>query len=809
MDNENTGIKLSSNIVFPSQLDSFENKKKEEWGLKLAMAISNEWFFGYNITNNTMAKFYTQKNQLIERRMYAKGLQSMDKYLRQFKEDGDKSFLNLSSKPISIIPKLVDVVVNGMADRGYSVRATAIDSVSTENRISYRQRIENDQNAKDIIIKAKETFGVDVGNLPIDQIPESKDELDLHMQLEYKQSIEISQELAIEQVMKENRYDDTIDRMVKKDLTVLGVSWVKHKFVPDRGIVLEYVNPENKIQSYSECPYFSDCFYHGEFKVVPISEVLIEFQWLNEHGNEDIKKQLATSATQWWDYHRISQDQRIKGTTNLLYFTYKTTREREKKIIETETKGKEIGDFTPSKNAKKDYRPYKRVSIAEEILFEGVLVLGTDIMLKWEVAENMSRPKSNKQKVVDQYVGVAPNKERGYIDSLVARMMPVEDKLNILELKAEQIIQKIQPDGFVIDPDALAELDFGGGNTLTVQNQIDMFFQTGSIFARSFGSNGDPMYSKPITELRTGDSLNKLNSLRAEREGYMNMMRDVIGLNKASDASTPDKESLVGIQKLASLNSNTATRHILDGACDITKRLALGIVYRIADLLKYSDLKEDFARKIGATAVMDLDEIKELHLYDFAIYLDLHLDAEERAKLEQDLSIEIQNGTLSFADKYRILSINNFKYAVNYASILRNKRMKEIQKQKQEDMQAQAQANAQSAQSAEQARQQTAQIVGQIEMQKQEIVNQGLIQKEQVKGQEDRTTLEMKLGGEMQIAQLNGQVAMNKFNELEDRKDERTKLQATQQSKLITQRQRDEDPKDFQNDTIDDSIFEL
>ena len=809
MDNENKGIKISSNIVFPSQLDSFENKRKTEWGLKLAQAIQSEWWYGYNITNSMMSKFFTQRHQLIERRMYAKGLQSMDKYLQQFKADGDKSFLNLSSKPISIIPKLVDVVVNGMADRGYSVRATAIDSVSTENRISYRKAVENDQNAKDIIIKAKETLGVDVGSMPIEQIPESKDELDLHMQLEYKQSIEISQELAIEQVMKENRYDDTIDRMVKRDLTVLGVSWVKHKFVPDRGIVLEYVNPENKIQSYSECPYFSDCFYHGEFKVVPISEVLVEFQWLNEPGNEDKKLQLASSATQWWDYHRVSQDQRIKGTTNLLYFTYKTTREREKKIIETETKGKEIGEFTPDGNAKKDYRPYKRVSIAEEILFEGVLVLGTDIMLKWEVSENMSRSKSNKQKVVEQYVGIAPNKERGYIDSLVARMISVEDKLNIIELKAEQIIQKIQPDGFVIDPDALAELDFGGGNTLTVQNQVDMFFQTGSIFARSFGANGDPMYSKPITELRTGDSLNKLNSLRAEREGYMNIMRDVIGLNKASDASTPDKESLVGIQKLASLNSNTATRHILDGACDITKRLSLGIVYRIADLLKYTDLKEDFARKIGATSVIDLEEIKDLHLYDFAIYLDLHLDAEERAKLENDLSIEIQNGTLSFADKYRILSINNLKYAIQYASILRAKRMKELQKQKQEDIQAQAQANAQSAQMAEQARQQTAQILGQIEMQKQQMVNEGLIQKEQIKGQEDRNTLSVKLEGEMQIAQLNGQVAMDKFNDLEDRKDSRTRLQATQQSQLITQRQRDEDPKDFENESIDDSMFQL
>ena len=290
----------------------------------------------------------------------------------------------------------------------------------------------------------------------------------------------------------------------------------------------------------------------------------------------------------------------------------------------------------------------------------------------------------------------------------------------------------------------------------------------------------------------------------------MNMMRDVIGLNKASDASTPDKESLVGIQKLASLNSNTATRHILDGACDITKRLALGIVYRIADLLKYSDLKEDFARKIGATAVMDLDEIKTLHLYDFAIYLDLHLDAEEKAKLEQDLSIEIEKGTLSFADKYRILSINNFKYAVNYASILRAKRMKEIQKQKQEDIQAQAQANAQSAQSAEQARQITAQVVGQIDAQNQQIINDGLIQREQERGNQERLTLEMKLGGEMQIAQVQAGVQNDKIKFIEDKKDERLDKQSSHQSELNVERKK-ENPQaiDFESRGFDDSIFEL
>lgn len=809
MDNESKKINISPDIVFPSQLDSFENKKKIEWGLRLAKSIESQWFYGFNITNSMMSKFFTQRNQLIERRMYAKGLQDMGKYKKQFETDGDKSFLNLSSQPISIIPKLVDVVVNGMCDRGYSIRATAIDVLSTNERISYRRRIEDDQNSKDFIIAAKEKLGVDVGNMPIDEIPESKAELDLHMKLEYKQSIEISEELAIDQVMKESLFEDTIDRQIKKDLTILGISWAKHKFCPDKGIVLEYVNPENKIQSYSDDPFFRDCFYHGEYKVVPISEVLIEFQWLNEKGNEDKKEQLASSAVQWWDYHRISQDQRIKGTANLLYFTYKTTRDKVKKIIDTNTGGKEIGVFTEGINKKKDFRKYKTVTTAEEILFEGVLVLGTDIMLKWEVSQNMSRPKSNKQKVIDQYIGVAPNKERGYIDSLVARMIPVEDKLNILELKAEQIIQKIQPDGFIIDPDAIAELDFGGGNVLTQQNIIDMFFQTGSIFARSFGANGDPMYSKPITELRTGDSLNKLQALRNEREGYMNMMRDVIGLNKASDASSPDKESLVGVQKLASLNSNVATRHILDGACYITKLLAQGISYRVADLLKYSDLKEDFARKIGATAVMDLEEIKSLHLYDFGIHLDLHLDLEEKAKLEVDLSTEIANQTLSFADKYKILSIPNFKYAVNYASVLREKRIKEIQKQKQEDMQAQAQANAQSAQSAEQSRQQTAQIIGQIEMQKQSMVNEGLINKEKVKGEEERMIIQSKFLGDYQIANLNAGAGVHKQNLAEDRKDQRTSQQATQQSKLIKQRQRDEEPIDFEAEDEMNQIFNL
>jgi hypothetical protein len=798
----------SANVSFPSQSDPFELKRTNEWGLNLAQQIQSEWFYGFNTGNFLNSQFNTQRRDFLERRIYAKGLQSMDKYMAEFKPDGDKSFLNLSKQPICVIPKLVNIVVNGMCDRGYSMRATSIDPIGYSERVAYREQIETDRLTKDIIIKAKETFGVDVGSMPVEQLPETDEELNLHMQLEYKQSIEISQELAIEEVFAENRFNDKIDRMVKKDLVICGISWVKNRFVKDKGILIEYVNPENKIQSYSEDPYFEDCFYHGEFKTVPLTEVYTDYQWVNSPENIKIKDQIANSSSTWWDYNLTQDIDRIKGTANLLYFTYKTTRQISKKIKNKATGERRVMSF----EHKGDPETNPNISVTvieEEVLMEGVLVLGTDILLKWEVSECMARPKSNKQKVVEQYVGMAPNMERGYIDSPVARMMPVEDKLNVLELKAEQIIQKIKPDGYIIDPDAIAELDFGNGNKLTVQNMVDMFEQTGSIFARSFGSNGDPMYSKPITELRTGDSLGKLNSLIALKMGYMDQLRDVIGLNSASDASTPDKDSLVGVQKLAALSSNIATRHILDGACDITKRTAEAITYRIHDLLKFSELKDDFARKIGVTSVKTLESIKDLHLHDFAIYLDLHLDLEERAKLENDMSIAIEKGMLSIQDKYKVLNVKNFKLALSYMTILVDKYQKKIQEQKLQEFKAQSDANAQSAERAEAARQQTAQMVGQIDMQLQQMTTQGELQKEQLRGEQDRMTLEMKINGDMSIAQLNGQVAMNKFEDLEDRKDQRSRMQASQQSQLITQRQRDEDPKDFEEENLTEDIFKL
>lgn len=797
--NNNEKFEIKGDVGYPSPITAFDDKKKEGWGLNLARAIQSEYFYNYF---NAPCRYFTQRKDYLERRMYARGLQSMTKYFESLGTEGDLKWLNLSKKPITIIPKLSDIVVNGMSNRGYVVKATAIDQLSEDDRASYRKQLQDDRLGKPIAIEAKKELGLDVSNLPIDEIPDTIEEEQLHLDLKYKPSYELSQELAIESVLKENNYDDIVNPQVVRDLVELGVACVKQRFVPSKGIVVEWVDMAHKIQSYTEDKYFRDCLWHGEHKRVLISDVLVEFPQIA--NDPEAVERLTHSGTSWDNYYNTPINERIKGTTNLLYFTYRTTRENFKKIKEKATGEKILSkadaNFDSTKVKKEDY---KRVSKVEEVLFEGVYVLGTDIMLKWEVSENMTRPKEYpaRQRVCDQYIMVAPNKEKTYIDSLVARMMSIDDLIQICELKAQQMIQRMMPDGYFIDEDALAEVELGEGNTLKPQSLLDMFFQTGSIIGRSYTASGDFNYAKiPVTELNSAGNLQKLQALRQERDSYRNDQREVIGLNKASDASTPDKESLVGLQKLASLNSNTATRHILDASKLITTRISEGITYKIADIIKYfPELKKELMRKIGSTSVVDIESMEQMHLRDFAIFLDLELDDEERAKLEADMSMAIEKGYLSLADKYRVLNIKNFKQAVGYMALLMEKFSKQMQKQKQEDFKAQADANAESAERAEKARQTTAQIEGEIEMQKQELTNKGLIEKEVVKGKNDLEMVRLKNQGSYAIKSLEMGIKKEQAEEAEEHAKEKINLQATNQSMENTKKEMGGAPIDFTN----------
>jgi hypothetical protein len=405
----------------------------------------------------------------------------------------------------------------------------------------------------------------------------------------------------------------------------------------------------------------------------------------------------------------------------------------------------------------------------------------------------------------------APRMYKGRIDSLVKRCTGFADMIQLTHLKLQQVMSRMVPDGVYLDADGLAEVDLGNGTNYNPQEALNMFFQTGSIIGRSFTSEGDMNPGKiPIQEIQSGSGGQKIQTLITNYNYYMQMIRDVTGLNEARDGSTPDSRALVGVQKLAAANSNTATRHILNSGLSLTQELAEGLSLRISDILEFSPAKEAFIQKIGNQNVGVLDDIKDLYLHDFGIFIELTPDDEQKALLENNIQVAIAQGLIDLEDAIDLREIKNIKLANQLLKIRRKKKQEREQQMQQENMQAQAQANAQAQQVAAQAEVQKAQQLFQIETQmeqmKGEIANQKMQTEAMLK--KELMALEFQFNMELKNAEVDN--AKGKEQYKEDRKDERTKIQASQQSELINQRQNDAPPKKFESSGNDNmSGFDL
>jgi len=656
--------------------------------------------------------------------------------------------------------------------------------------------------------------GIDISSMPEDEIPQTKEEMDIHMQMEWKPSNCLSNEIAIATVMNENEYNLVIDRKVKRSLVVDGAAATRTRLNPAKGIITEHIDFADMVYSATKDPYFNDCFYKGHVAQVLLSDIFVEYPELLNTDNAEVKKSIETSATTWSQLQGLSPSSTLKGTTNLLYFTYKTFRERAKKVKKLsngETVIEDANEFFDASKPKDKKDRYIRNSIVEEVLFEGVLVLGTNILLKWELAKSMTRPKSNNKKVCEQYRMVAPNMHDGQILSLVSRMMATEDDLNVLDLKAQQIVQGITPDGIAIDIDALADIDMGEGKTQTVQQSLNMYLMKGSYMYRSSQLGGEYNNAqKPFQEIQTGDSINKLTALRNESNIKLTELTDIVGLNKATDASTPDRDSLVGIQKMAAYSSNLATRHILDSAGYLVLKTAETISYSFSDILKYyPSLREDLIQKIGASAVADLDIVRDLHLSDFAIFYELEMDDEERAELNKDLSDAVVKGYLGVEDKYKIRNIKVLDLAIQYLTVLVKKRAKVMQEQENQKFKAQADENIRSTQEKAKAEQETARIQNEYKLS--EIKELKILEKEKEteRGKQDRLTLADKIVGEKEIQILINSGAHEKLEKLKQDKSVAQAEAATHTSRIADQKAKGKDPIDFESEKAEMEMFDI
>jgi hypothetical protein len=772
---------------FPSQFVSDAEKASKEYGLLVGQAIQYEWF-----KKDGTSRYYDQWRDFNRLRLYARGEQSVAKYKSELAIDGDLSYLNLDWTPVPIIPKFVDIVVNGMNDRLFSVRAYAQDAMSAEKRNQYQDMIEGDMVAKDVLTKMSEQFGIDPFVVDPMELPKDDEELQLHMQLKYKPAIEIAEEEAINTILDENHYQDTRKR-VEYDITTIGVGIVKHEFLPGAGVQVSYVDPANVVYSYTEDPYFKDCFYWGEIKTVPIVELLKINQDLTKEDLEEISKY----SQSWYNYYNVAQfyenDMFYRDTATLLYFNYKTTKKFVYKKKISETGGARVIEkddtFNPPVEMMQE-AGFEKVEKTIDVWYEGVMVMGTNLLIKWQMMENMVRPKSSSQYAMPNYVAVAPRMYKGNIESLVRRMIPFADLIQITHLKLQQVIARVVPDGVFIDADGLNEVDLGTGAAYNPEDALRLYFQTGSVVGRSYTVDGEFNNARvPIQQLTSSSGQSKMAALIANYNHYMDMLRTVTGINEARDASTPDPNALVGVQKLAALNSNTATRHILDGVLFMTRTLSEALSCRVSDILEYAEFRDEFAMQIGKHNVRLLDEIKHLYLHDFGIFIDVAPDMEERAQLEANIQMALSKGDINLEDAIDIREIKNIKMANQLLKVKRKKNFEQMQMADMQKQQMQAQINMQSQQMAAQTAAQKIQLQAQSEMQVKQAEIAFEIEKMRAEASFKKELMQEEFMYQMRIKGVEVDGIKERDRMKEDEKAKRIDRQNTQQSKLIEQRQ--------------------
>ena len=701
---KNVKVNISS-AGFPSQFVSDADKATVEFGLQIGQAIQYEWFK----KDSNQCRFYSQSRDFNRLRLYARGEQSIAKYKNELAVDGDLSYLNLDWTPVPILPKFVDIVVNGMSERLFKVKAYAQDALSQSKRSKYQNMIEGQMAAKPILETIQKKTGVD-------------------------------------------------------------------PFV---------MNPD-------DLPTFKDCFYWGEIKAVPITELLKIDPSLTNEELEEISKY----GQSWYDYYNVAQyydnDIFFRDTTTLMYFNYKTT----KKIVYK----KKILDGGGTRMIEKDdqFNPptemmeeggFEKVEKTIDVWYDGIMVMGTNIILKWEAAENMVRPKSASQHAIPNYVASAPRMYKGVIESLTRRMIPFADLIQITHLKLQQVIARTVPDGVYIDADGLNEVDLGTGNAYNPEDALRLYFQTGSVIGRSYTQDGDYNQGKvPITQLTASSGAGKAQMLIQNMNHYLQMIRDVTGLNEARDGSTPDPNSLVGVQKLAALNSNTATRHILDASLYMYRTLAESLTYRVSDILEYADFKDEFINQIGKYNVSILRDINELYIYDFGIFIEIAPDEEQKAMLEQNINMALSKGDINLEDAIDIREIRNLKLA---NQLLKMKRLAKQDRTEQMQMQQQAMASQQQLKSQEMAQQMAMQksqqeMQGKMQLKQAEIAFE--IEKMNNEAQLKERLMATEFSYQMQLRGMTESEIQSRENNREVAKSDRISQQNTQQSKLINQR---------------------
>ena len=787
----NTKDKLNG---YPSPLATNEEKADIKYGLDYFKAMY------YDHSKNSDVYHRDRKIRYSRNRAYAEGSQDIGKYKDLLDVQGDTAYLNIDFTPVPIIPKFVDVIVNGMVNQEYDIKAKSVDPVAAKERLNKKKQMYADMITKDFVEGLEDQTGIPLA--PKGFVAKTSEEIDMFMAMNYKQNVEIALEKAIEYTLDINDYDE-VKRLMIRDLVVLGLCSSKIELSPSRGVTIRHVDPANLITSYSSKPDFKNVRHAGEIYSMTIADLKQQAgDQFSEDDYQKIAKEYAgknnnpmtygdrayyDNGNETYDYDKFS--------VNVLDAEFITSHS-----LNYEKKENKFGGFSVNKKASNYKAPKnsktKRENIGStvKVVYTGKYIINTDYIFNYGMMENMPRSKSNLSETNLSYIIYQPNLYKMKSKSLVDRMIPFADQIQLAHLKIQHTLAKARPKGAAFEIGSLENVSKGDGGTFTPMELQEIYDQTGNIYYRRIDDEGQMTGAVPIQELENGIGRD-FGTLIGVYNHNMQMIRDVTGVNEARDASKPSSEALVGVQKLALLASNNATRDINDAYLNVTRRVSQCISMRMQDLVNYKGLHSMYSNVIGDTAMHSIDMMKKMSIHEFGITLEVAPSEEERQMMEQNIQVSLAQKELRLEDAIMIRSIRNIKMANQMLILRRTKYQEDQQAQARQASEQNAMMQQQSAQQAAQLRQQEMQAEVQMEQARIQAKNQAEMQLKQLEfqlkeqfeqSQHERRLREIELGnlGKEGAASIQGEVrkaiqeqsAMNQSQLIEQRKDRRGPL---------------------------------
>jgi len=796
----------------PDPLASDEDKAKEEYGLQMGKYIEYEWFYRPENTAGTRCAYYDKRDRYHKLRLYARGEQSAKLYKDLLNGGEDSSYINYDWRPIQVIPKFVKLIVNQMTERLFDIKAEATDKFSTDLKDKHKKNLEDLIYAQPAMKAAQEELGVNLQPDNMGDYPQTQEEIDLYMKLKYKPAIEIATEEAIKFTLDFNDFDE-IQNKVIEDVTTIGLAMIKHNTDLSKGITVEYVDPADTVYSYPLHRNFKDVHYYGEVKRMTVMELM---RISNNKFTKDEIREIAKATSEWTNYHSFDSNEQSYREDDLtgfmidvLFFNFKNTN-----TVSYKKKYMKNGGFKMTKKQStfdkpnKDYNGYDVAKKKIDVWYEGALILGTNKIFNYKLCENMIRRDGYLNKTSPNYLVYAPEIYQNRTRSLVERIIPYVDQMQQIHIKLQQLIAKARPNGIYIDVAGLNEINIGDGNVLTPLEAVKIYDETGNVLGSSLTQEGDFNYGRePIRELKNG-VIDGLDRLIGAYNHYLNLLRDAIGVPQGADASMPHPDTLVGVQQQVALNSNTATRHILDSALNITERLGESLALRLKDIFLYSNLKKAYINAIGKTNVEILKAIKNYHLHDLGINIELKPDVQEKQYLEANINQALAKDLISLDDAIDIRNISNIKLANELLKTRRVRRNKEkIEHEKSmEEMRAQTAERATMASA--QAESQKIQVKTQSELAIVQAKSQAKMVELEKEAEVKSLLMEKEFNFNMMLQGQMNQSNISKEKYKEDRKDKRQDRNNSQASKLIEQRNFNQPAKSFESseDNISGSV---